>query len=69
MNEKILVVDDEPGITLLCKRFLTRAGHDVTLMVDPRQAMDYLQEQDIFHEIFGHRLEGHRQKSESEGSR
>jgi len=39
----ILVVDDEPGITLLCKRILTRVGHDVTALTDPREAIEYLQ--------------------------
>jgi len=39
----VLVVDDEPGIALLCKRVLTRAGHDVTALTDPREAIEYLQ--------------------------
>ncbi|MBN1303197.1 MAG: response regulator [Anaerolineales bacterium] len=46
-SASILVVDDEPGITLLCERFLKRAGHQVTLMVDPRKAMKYLQENPV----------------------
>lgn len=39
----VLVVDDEPGIALLCQRLLTRAGYDVTAMTDPRQAVEYLE--------------------------
>ena len=39
----ILVVDDEPGIALLCRRVLSRAGHDVTAITDPREAIEYLQ--------------------------
>ena len=39
----ILVVDDEPGIASLCNRVLSRAGHEVTSLIDPRAAMDQLQ--------------------------
>lgn len=38
----ILVVDDEPGIALLCNRMLTRAGYDVLSETDPRRAIEYL---------------------------
>ncbi|HKI54864.1 MAG TPA: response regulator [Anaerolineales bacterium] len=41
-SDKILVVDDEPGIALLCNRVLTRAGYDVTSETDPRKAIEYL---------------------------
>jgi signal transduction histidine kinase/CheY-like chemotaxis protein len=41
-SEKILVVDDEPGIALLCSRVLTRAGYDVTSETNPRKAIEYL---------------------------
>ncbi len=40
----VLVVDDEPGIALLCKRMLTRAGYLVTPLTDPRAAMEWLKE-------------------------
>lgn len=40
----ILVVDDEPGIALLCKRILVRAGYEVTSETDPRVAIERLQE-------------------------
>jgi two-component system NtrC family sensor kinase len=40
----ILVVDDEPGITLLCKRLLSRAGYMVHALTDPTQAKDWLKE-------------------------
>src|SRR5574341_2244489 len=39
----ILVVDDEPGIALLCKRILSRAGYEVTSQTDPRIAIECLQ--------------------------
>jgi len=40
----ILVVDDEPGIALLCKRLLTRAGYIVTALTDPKEATNWLKE-------------------------
>ena len=43
----IFVVDDEPGIALLCKRLLTRAGFQVEAQTDPRQAIEYLKENAI----------------------
>jgi len=41
-SASIFVVDDEPGIALLCKRVLSRAGYDVSSETDPRAAIDYL---------------------------
>ncbi|HEY5730954.1 MAG TPA: response regulator [Anaerolineales bacterium] len=41
-SASILVVDDEPGITLLCSRVLTRAGYDVISETNPRTAVDLL---------------------------
>lgn len=41
----ILVVDDEPGIALLCNRVLSRAGYEVTSLTDPRLALEHLQQQ------------------------
>ncbi|HEY5982394.1 MAG TPA: response regulator [Anaerolineales bacterium] len=38
----ILVVDDEPGIALLCKRMLARAGYEVEALTDPRAAVEWL---------------------------
>lgn len=38
----VLVVDDEPGITQLCQRVLTRAGCLVTAITDPRLAVEWL---------------------------
>jgi len=38
----VLVVDDEPGIALLCKRILTREGYEVEALTDPRQAIEWL---------------------------
>ena len=43
----IFVVDDEPGIALLCKRLLTRAGYKVESQTDPRKAINYLKENKI----------------------
>jgi len=43
----ILVVDDEPGIALLCQRVLSRAGYDVTSETDPRLALEQLQEKRV----------------------
>jgi two-component system, NtrC family, sensor kinase len=39
----VLVVDDEPGIALLCQRILTRAGFEATALTDPREAVQWLQ--------------------------
>ncbi len=39
----ILVVDDEPGIALLCNRILSRAGYEVISETDPRIAIERLQ--------------------------
>lgn len=41
-SASILVVDDEPGIALLCSRILKRAGYEVTSETDPRAAVAYL---------------------------
>ncbi len=38
----ILVVDDEPGIALLCKRLLSRASFQVAALTSPREAVDWL---------------------------
>lgn len=38
----LLVIDDEPGIVLLCERVLTTAGYDVAAFSEPRKALDYL---------------------------
>ncbi len=43
----IFVVDDEPGIALLCQRLLTRAGYKVETETDPRAAIDFLKEHSI----------------------
>jgi signal transduction histidine kinase/DNA-binding response OmpR family regulator len=43
----VFVVDDEPGIALLCNRLLTRAGYKVETQTDPHKAIDYLKENKI----------------------
>jgi signal transduction histidine kinase/FixJ family two-component response regulator len=43
----IFVVDDEPGIALLCNRLLTRAGYKVETQTNPREAINYLKENKI----------------------
>ncbi|HUH98494.1 MAG TPA: response regulator [Anaerolineales bacterium] len=40
----ILVVDDEPGIALLCKRLLSRAGYFVVALTDPKEAAAWVKE-------------------------
>jgi|CXWL01.1.fsa_nt_gi signal transduction histidine kinase/CheY-like chemotaxis protein len=46
-NPFVFVVDDEPGIALLCNRLLTRAGYKVATETDPRKAIEYLKENKI----------------------
>jgi two-component system, NtrC family, sensor kinase len=46
-SASVLVVDDEPGIALLCKRVLSRAGYDVVALTDPREAIEHLQHQRV----------------------
>ncbi|HSO11061.1 MAG TPA: response regulator [Anaerolineales bacterium] len=41
-SASVLVVDDEPGIALLCNRVLKRAGYDVLSETNPRAAIEYL---------------------------
>ena len=43
----VLVVDDEPGIALLCNRILSRAEYKVTSLTDPREAIEYLQQNPV----------------------
>ncbi len=43
----VFVVDDEPGIALLCNRLLTRAGYKVETQTDPHQAISFLKENKI----------------------
>jgi len=40
----VLVVDDEPGIALLCDRILSRAGYAVISQTNPRKAIEDLQQ-------------------------
>ena len=47
MDEKILVLDDEPGITLLCTRILKRAGFDVVAFTDVTPAYEHLRDNQI----------------------
>lgn len=42
MEEHILVLDDEPGITLLCSRLLKRAGYDVVAFTEAGPAYEHL---------------------------
>ena len=43
----VFVVDDEPGIALLCNRLLTRAGYKVETETSPRKAIEFLKENKI----------------------
>ena len=47
MDGKILVLDDETGITLLCDRLLKRAGYEVISYTDPQKAIGHLKEHPI----------------------
>jgi len=47
MNEQILVLDDEPGITLLCSRLLKRAGYEVVAFTESAPAFDHLQSSSV----------------------
>ena len=40
----VLVVDDEPGIALLCNRILNRAGYDAVSETNPNIAIEHLQQ-------------------------
>lgn len=42
MEERILVLDDEPGITLLCNRLLKREGYQVAPFTAAAPAIEYL---------------------------
>jgi two-component system NtrC family sensor kinase len=44
---QILVVDDEPGITRLCERILTKAGYKVIAFTDPGEALKSLMQDKI----------------------
>jgi signal transduction histidine kinase/DNA-binding response OmpR family regulator len=43
----VFVVDDEPGIALLCDRLLTRAGYRVLTETSSRKAIEYFKEHPI----------------------
>lgn len=47
VQTRILVVDDEPGITRLCERLLTRAKYGVTSFTDPAAAMTFVEKNNI----------------------
>ena len=47
MDEHILVLDDEPGITLLCSRLLKRAGYDVIAFTEATPAFEHLQKNTV----------------------
>ena len=42
MDDHILVLDDEPGITLLCSRLLKRAGYNVIAFTEAPPTYEYL---------------------------
>jgi signal transduction histidine kinase len=44
-KSRILVIDDEPGITLLCERLLTKAGFTVSAQTDPKLAIEGLKKE------------------------
>lgn len=44
MNNKILVVDDQPGICLLLQDVLTSKGYEVTIAQTGKEAIDLLED-------------------------
>ena len=46
-SARILVVDDEPGITRLCERILKRKEYQVTSFTDPEAAMKFVEQDKI----------------------
>jgi signal transduction histidine kinase len=46
-SQFVFVVDDEPGIALLCNRLLTRAGYRVLTETNPHKAIEYFKENQI----------------------
>ena len=42
---RVLVIDDEPGITMLCDRLLTKAGYIVKAITEPGLAFDILRKE------------------------
>jgi signal transduction histidine kinase/CheY-like chemotaxis protein len=44
---RILVVDDESGITRLCDRLLTRAGYQTITFTNPLEAVEYLDHEKV----------------------
>jgi signal transduction histidine kinase/FixJ family two-component response regulator len=46
-TQRILVVDDEPGITHLCERLLERADYEVISFTDPDKAMEFVTQAEI----------------------
>lgn len=47
ISPRILVVDDEPGITLLCERLLRRAGFSVAALTSAQAALEHLRLQPV----------------------
>lgn len=43
----VYIVDDEPGIALLCERVLSRAGYRVASETNPRKAVEYFEDNPI----------------------
>lgn len=43
----VYVVDDEPGIAMLCERVLSRAGYRVVTETNPRKAVEYFEDNSI----------------------
>lgn len=46
-TQSVFIVDDEPGIAMLCERILARAGYRTSTQTDPRKAIEYLGENKI----------------------
>ena len=46
-EEKVLVVDDEAGVVLLCERLLKRAGYKVKAFTNPEDALSLLEKDPV----------------------
>jgi two-component system, NtrC family, sensor kinase len=43
-GQRVIILDDEPGITSLCDRILTAEGHEVNAFIDPLKALSFMRE-------------------------
>lgn len=46
-EEKILIIDDEVGVVMLCERLLSRAGYQVHAYSNPGEALKFLEQEPV----------------------